>query len=184
MLYVVYLGKTLWPLDLAIYPADALDNSTWGWAAAGILALLTAGSLWAARNGRRWLAVGWLWYLLVLLPTIRLVQVSPASDVRPRPLPVADRTMHRDCLERGKLGWRTANEIGFLPRGIAPADGARRDGVASGILLEKQRGPLEPRTGLHTTASVRVGRSWFRVDGPRGRLRRDGPLPGGTANRS
>ncbi len=76
MLYVVYIGKTLWPLDLAIYPVNALDNSTWGWAAAGILALLTAGSVWAARNGRRWLAVGWLWYLLVLLPTIGLVQVG------------------------------------------------------------------------------------------------------------
>ncbi len=76
MLYVVYIGKTLWPMDLTVYPADSLDNSTWGWAAAGILVLLTAGSIWAAHNGRRWLAVGWLWYLLVFLPTIGLVQVG------------------------------------------------------------------------------------------------------------
>jgi tetratricopeptide (TPR) repeat protein len=76
MLYVVYLGKTLWPAGLSIYPADALDNSTWGRTAIVFLLLLTGSFIWAARRGRRWLAVGWFWYMLALLPTIGLVQVG------------------------------------------------------------------------------------------------------------
>ena len=44
--------------------------------AAVLLALLTAGALWGAWRGQRWLAVGWFWYLGTLAPTIGLVQVG------------------------------------------------------------------------------------------------------------
>jgi tetratricopeptide (TPR) repeat protein len=76
-LYVVYLGKTLWPVNLAVvYPRGPME-SFWPALGAGLLlAALTVGALWGARRGQRWLAVGWLWYLLTLLPTIGLVQVG------------------------------------------------------------------------------------------------------------
>ncbi len=38
--------------------------------------MLSVGSVWGARRGHRWLAVGWFWYLGTLLPTIGLVQVG------------------------------------------------------------------------------------------------------------
>jgi Flp pilus assembly protein TadD len=77
VLYVVYLGKTLWPVNLAaLYPGGPAE-SIWPALGAGILlALLTAGALWGAWRGQRWLAVGWFWYLGILLPTIGLVQAG------------------------------------------------------------------------------------------------------------
>jgi tetratricopeptide (TPR) repeat protein len=77
VLYVVYLGKTVWPVNLAaIYP-EAPMESFWPALGAGVLlAVLTMGALWGARRGQRWLAVGWFWYLGTLLPTIGLVQVG------------------------------------------------------------------------------------------------------------
>jgi tetratricopeptide (TPR) repeat protein len=77
VLYVVYLGKSLWPVNLAaLYPQGPAE-SIWPALGAGILlALLTAGALWGAWRGQRWLAVGWFWYLGILLPTVGLVQVG------------------------------------------------------------------------------------------------------------
>jgi hypothetical protein len=77
VLYVAYLGKTLWPVNLAaVYPGGPM-GSLWPALGAGVLlALLTAGALWGAWRGQRWLAVGWLWYLGTMLPTIGLVQVG------------------------------------------------------------------------------------------------------------
>lgn len=71
-----YLGKTIWPFDLAvIYP----HPGHWPWlavAGAGALVLgLSALALWqAARRG--WLFTGWFWFLGTLAPVIGLVQVG------------------------------------------------------------------------------------------------------------
>jgi tetratricopeptide (TPR) repeat protein len=77
VLYVAYLGKTFWPVDLAaVYTAGPME-SIWPASAAGVLlALLTAGAVWGAWRGQRWLAVGWFWYLGTLVPTIGLIQVG------------------------------------------------------------------------------------------------------------
>ncbi len=79
VLYVAYLGKTLWPSNLAAVPlySEAMVESTWAVLGAGtLLPLLTAGALWGAWRGQRWLAVGWFWYVGTLLPVIGLVQVN------------------------------------------------------------------------------------------------------------
>ena len=77
VLYVAYLGKTFWPVNLAaVYPREPMASYWPAWGAGVLLALLTAGALWGARRGQRWLAVGWFWYLGTLLPTIGLVQVG------------------------------------------------------------------------------------------------------------
>ena len=77
VLYVAYLGKTFWPVNLAaVYPRWPMA-SYWPALGAGVLlALLTAGALWGARREQPWLAVGWFWFLGTLLPTIGLVQVG------------------------------------------------------------------------------------------------------------
>ena len=77
--YVRYLAKTVWPARLAIfypYPAAIPPWKVWG--AALLLVSLTAAALWAGRR-RRYLAAGWLWFLLALLPAIGLVQVGLQS---------------------------------------------------------------------------------------------------------
>src|SRR5207249_7788378 len=68
--------QTLWPTNLAVfypYPLDLPATETI--AAAGVLLAITAVSLVLAR---RWahLAVGWFWYLGMLVPVIGLVQVG------------------------------------------------------------------------------------------------------------
>ncbi len=76
----LYLGKTLWPARLAaVYPHPGLGaGGVPAWpalASALLVAGLTALALWQRRR-RPYLAVGWLWYLVTLLPVIGLVQVG------------------------------------------------------------------------------------------------------------
>jgi Flp pilus assembly protein TadD len=78
---VGYLGKTFWPTGLAVLyplPQDDLDLGA-AMAAAGLLLAISAAVCWAAWRGRRYLAVGWFWYLGMLVPVIGLVQVGNQS---------------------------------------------------------------------------------------------------------
>lgn len=74
--YVRYIGKAFWPASLVVYyphPGDSLK----AWQIAGALVCLlaiTALVLLAWR--RRYLTVGWFWFLLTLVPMIGLVQVG------------------------------------------------------------------------------------------------------------
>jgi tetratricopeptide (TPR) repeat protein len=72
-----YLLDAFWPSGLAVFyphPLDALSVGralAWG----GALAALTLLALRRFRTSP-WLAVGWLWFLLTLAPTLGLVQVG------------------------------------------------------------------------------------------------------------
>jgi protein O-mannosyl-transferase len=75
--YAGYLGQFFYPAKLAIYYPHPQDELPW----ATILgaALLVAAISLVALAGRRkypYLAVGWLWYLGMLVPVIGLVQVG------------------------------------------------------------------------------------------------------------
>lgn len=77
--YLLYLGKGIWPVHLAImYPLPATPQ--WGWAVAGLLLILvvTGLAVWRCRQFP-WLMVGWLWFLGTLVPVIGLVQVGAQS---------------------------------------------------------------------------------------------------------
>jgi tetratricopeptide (TPR) repeat protein len=81
--YVRYLAKTIWPSNLAIlYPHPNLPGGTpwaaWQIAVAALLLIATSAAVIRGR-GRRYLAVGWLWYLVTLLPVIGIVQVGPQA---------------------------------------------------------------------------------------------------------
>jgi Flp pilus assembly protein TadD len=71
--YVRYLGKLLWPSDLAaLYPMP----THWGfWPVAGSVVLLLLISLAVARRWRSapWLLTGWLMFLGTLVPVIGLI---------------------------------------------------------------------------------------------------------------
>lgn len=78
--YVAYLGKMVWPQDLAVpYP---LRDTAWTgmqvfMAASFLLAISIAA--WLLRRRCPWIIVGWLWYVGMLVPVIGLVQVGRQS---------------------------------------------------------------------------------------------------------
>ncbi len=78
--YVGYIGKMVWPRDLAVlypHPGDSLPVSQ----------IVLAGALLAAisvvviflRHKYAYLPAGWFWYLVTLLPVIGLVQTGPQA---------------------------------------------------------------------------------------------------------
>ncbi len=75
--YVAYVEQFFFPLGLAPYyphPQNGLPN----WQVAGAAVLLVSVTFGALACWRRypWLAVGWFWYLGMLVPVIGLVQVG------------------------------------------------------------------------------------------------------------
>ena len=74
--YVRYLGKAVWPADLALfYPHPG--TSLQGWQVLAALAVLLAISgLVIVLRRLRYPLVGWLWFLGTLVPMIGLVQVN------------------------------------------------------------------------------------------------------------
>ena len=77
--YVGYFLHVFWPSNLAIYYPFPPTFS--GWSVAGALLLLTGISVAAFCLARRWpyVVVGWLWYLVTLLPVIGLIQLAAYS---------------------------------------------------------------------------------------------------------
>ena len=77
--YARYIGKAFWPSNLAIlYPHPG--NSLRAWHVAGSLLLLIAiTAAVVALRQRRYLPVGWFWFLGTLVPMIGLVQVGVQS---------------------------------------------------------------------------------------------------------
>ncbi|OPY05779.1 MAG: TPR repeat-containing protein YrrB [Syntrophaceae bacterium PtaB.Bin038] len=112
---VLYLWKTIWPSGLAVFyplrpwpPAAVL-------AAALFLAAVTAGAL---RWGRRfpYLAFGWAWYLVTILPVIGLVKLGDAA--------MADRYTYVPLIGPFvALGWGACDLAARLrlPKAVLPA---------------------------------------------------------------
>ena len=75
--YVKYMGKMIWPSDLAVfYPHPGASLPIWQAVAAGLLLLsISIAAIRLAKN-HPYLAVGWLWYLGTLVPIIGFVQVG------------------------------------------------------------------------------------------------------------
>jgi protein O-mannosyl-transferase len=74
--YALYLGKTFWPAKLAVFYPLPLSIPLWKALAAGALLLgITVLAVWRLRR-QPYLAVGWLWFLGMLVPVIGLIQVG------------------------------------------------------------------------------------------------------------
>lgn len=76
--YAEYVGKTIWPTDLALlYPHP--PEVSWMAVTASAIALAgitVAAVWWGWRSGRGYLLTGWLWFVITLVPVIGLVQVG------------------------------------------------------------------------------------------------------------
>jgi len=77
--YAMYLWKTIWPARLApLYPHPG--DSLAAWQVAGAAVILIAVTAFVLRfRDRRYLPVGWLWFLGTLVPVIGLVQIGDAA---------------------------------------------------------------------------------------------------------
>ncbi len=75
--YVIYMGKTIWPLNLTVfYPHPGSTIPFWQVGTAGLLLVFISVSVIREYRKRPYLPVGWLWYLGTLVPVIQLVQIG------------------------------------------------------------------------------------------------------------
>jgi protein O-mannosyl-transferase len=75
--YVIYLWQIFWPANLAVFyphPDDRLP--LWALALAAALLLAITLFVFKLRQTRPYLFVGWLWYLIMLLPVIGIIEVG------------------------------------------------------------------------------------------------------------
>jgi tetratricopeptide (TPR) repeat protein len=78
--YARYMGKMLWPQNLAVfYPFDAGGFSLWQIVLCAVLLLVI--SVFVIRFGKKqkYLPVGWFWFAGTLIPVIGIVQVGSQS---------------------------------------------------------------------------------------------------------
>ena len=74
--YWIYLQKAVWPSRLAVfYPHPEASLELWKVVAAAVVLIGITALFWRLRQ-RRYLMVGWLWFLGTLVPVIGIVQVG------------------------------------------------------------------------------------------------------------
>jgi len=74
--YINYMVKMIWPFRLAVYYPHPEAIPMWQAGGAGLLLLVVSVVLVRAAGKRPYLVVGWLWYLVTLLPVIGLIQAG------------------------------------------------------------------------------------------------------------
>jgi protein O-mannosyl-transferase len=75
--YVAYIGQMLWPARLAVFYPHAADHlSPWKVALAVLFLAGITALAFVCRRRHPYLIVGWLWYLVALLPVIGFIQVG------------------------------------------------------------------------------------------------------------
>ncbi len=85
--YLRYASKAVWPSNLAVYyPHLGAEMRWWSILAAALALLVVSALVWRGAREKRYLAVGWLWFLGTLVPVIGIVQVGSQS--------IADRYMY------------------------------------------------------------------------------------------
>jgi tetratricopeptide (TPR) repeat protein len=74
--YVRYLGKIIYPVDLAVFYPMPLQYPLWQVLGAGLGLAGISFWVWRERQRRPWCLMGWCWYVGMLVPVIGLVQVG------------------------------------------------------------------------------------------------------------
>jgi tetratricopeptide (TPR) repeat protein len=116
--YAWYLEKAFLPIRLAVFYPERRGGSAldWQfWASAGVLLALTIAAL-ALRRKQPYLAIGWLWFVGVLVPVIGLVKIGAHA--------VADRYTYLPYVGLFlALVWGCADTVGRLrwPRRLRAA---------------------------------------------------------------
>ncbi len=77
--YVKYIGKTLWPHDLALLYPFPLSIPLWQTIGSLLILLFISAAAIRLRLRNPYLMVGWFWFLVTLLPVIGIIQVGSQS---------------------------------------------------------------------------------------------------------
>jgi protein O-mannosyl-transferase len=115
--YAVYLLKMVWPVNLAMFYPYSRESLAVPAAIAGIAICATTFLAIRALPRRPYLTVGWLWYLITLLPVIGLIQAGAQAR--------ADRYTYIPMIGVGiALVWGASETLEAWPRvrlGLAAA---------------------------------------------------------------
>jgi len=76
--YGLYLWKLVWPVHLAFYPYSITALPAWQWILSALILISVTAFVIILRR-KRYLPVGWFWFLGTLVPVIGLVQVGEFS---------------------------------------------------------------------------------------------------------
>jgi len=76
MAFRVYLDQMIYPKGLAVYYSFPRLLSVEEAALAGVLLAVLSVVAWRERRTQPWILVGWLWYLVMLLPVVGIIQVG------------------------------------------------------------------------------------------------------------
>ena len=74
--YAIYILKAFWPSGLAVFYPYPAAIPAWQVALAASTIAAISIFVWRLRRSHPYLAVGWVWYMITLLPVIGLVQVG------------------------------------------------------------------------------------------------------------
>lgn len=78
--YVAYIGKMIWPFNLAVlYPHPGTTLPMWQTILAGLFLLFISYLVIRKVKKLPYLSIGWFWYVGTLVPVIGLVQVGAQS---------------------------------------------------------------------------------------------------------
>jgi len=72
---VTYLEKTFWPHDMAIFYPFSLKLPLWQVLGSGFLIIFASTAVILMAKRYPYLLVGWLWYMITLLPVIGIIQI-------------------------------------------------------------------------------------------------------------
>jgi len=132
--YVKYIGKTLWPHDLAAFYPYAFSIPLWQTAIALLILLVISAAVIRLLNQKPYLALGWFWFIITLLPVIGLIQVGNQS--------MADRYSYIPLIGLFiMVGWGIPDLMRSVPQGkLILAAASMAVIVASSLLTWKQVG--------------------------------------------
>ncbi len=74
--FVTYLGKTLWPHDLAVFYPFSHQLPVWQVVGATLLIIVISAAVIVMVKRVPYLFVGWLWYAITILPVIGIIQIG------------------------------------------------------------------------------------------------------------
>jgi tetratricopeptide (TPR) repeat protein len=179
--YLAYLGKTMWPIELAVfYPIRAVSAAE---AAAAAIVLLLATGFFAWR-GRRTpaAAVGWAWFVGMLVPVIGLVHVGgqayadrftylphlglfvaivwTIADALPRTLATAAAAVGLVCLAAVSV-WQVGHwrdSVTLFTRALAVTEGNFMAHNNLGVVLAEQ-GRID-EAAAHYASAVAANPTW------------------------
>jgi Flp pilus assembly protein TadD len=118
--FVVYLEKTFWPYDLAAFYPFVDPLPAWQVVGAALLIILISVTVILMLRRSPYLFVGWLWYAIILLPVIGVIQINSQA--------MADRYTYLSLIGIGiMLSWgipllfqrEDIRKIILFPAGIA-----------------------------------------------------------------